>query len=296
MLLVVVGGLLVTLLIYTLARQVGGSGYQNEDYKVPPSSETPPAVPIPDTEAEANEWLTNNGLYKIDMAAPIKCTTTFESGTLSDSDREKQIDDYMECLTRAWGPALEAAGYTAYRPKVTVFSGEVQTECGTSKSQNAFYCAMDQELYLAQDIAEVMTSKNRDARLLFAWIMAHEYGHAVQGRSGLFGASTLLSHESSKSQALEYYRRAETQADCFAGVVVNSLSKDLAISDEERSGLGDLSFEIGDDQLSERLGKPLEGPGDHGTGANRRTWTERGLGTQQIGTCNTFTAPASEVE
>ena len=76
---------------------------------------------------------------------------------------------------------------------------------------------------------------------------------------------------------------------------MSSLWKGLNLTDQDREDIIKTTFEIGDDQLAERHNLPNT-TGDHGTGANRRLWLERGLGAQTLGSCNTYTAPSGEVE
>jgi len=249
--------------------------YQNEDWELPPVTSNPPPLPFPEDEQEAKKVTDANDLYDVSLASPVRCDLPLlQGGKVADEELSKHLQNYIGCLTRVWGPALQQAGYKAYQPKITVFpEGEtVTTGCGTSKSQNAFYCGADQQLYIAQDILDVLSTDVDQARSVFDLIIAHEYGHAMQGRSGILGGKHVLESDLSKSQALELNR-----------------------TDQDREDIIKTTFEIGDDQLAERHNLP-DTTGDHGTGANRRLWLERGLGAQTLSSCNTYTAPSGEVE
>ena len=272
--------------------------YQNEEWEVPPVSNNPPELPIPESDAEARTWLTNNDIYQVALANPVRCDLALLPGSEIDDDTLKtHLQGYISCLTRVWGPALEQAGFEAYQPQITVYpaGGTVQTACGTVESQNALFCPSDQRIYISQDVADVLTADTQDSRIVFDLIIAHEYGHAMQARSGLLAASRILSSDTGDNESLEYSRRTETQADCFAGTAMNSLSTGLGITDEDRRDILQISFEIGDDQLMKRQGVPVE-PGNHGIGENRRLWVDRGLTADSLGICNTFDAPSSEVK
>ena len=298
--------LLVGMLIMVVFQTLNGNDqpqtvsveYQNEDWELPPVTSNPPPLPFPEDEQEAKKVTDANDLYDVSLASPVRCDLPLlQGGKVADEELSKHLQNYIGCLTRVWGPALQQAGYKAYQPKITVFpEGEtVTTGCGTSKSQNAFYCGADQQLYIAQDILDVLSTDVDQARSVFDLIIAHEYGHAIQGRSGILGGKHVLESDLSKSQALELNRRNETQADCFAGAAMSSLWKGLNLTDQDREDIIKTTFEIGDDQLAERHNLPNT-TGDHGTGANRRLWLERGLGAQTLGSCNTYTAPSGEVE
>ncbi len=297
------GIILVALLAYAFSSQPGGdsveSGYQNEDYVLPRTDDSVARIPIPEYESEVLEWLEDNTLYGEQLAAPVRCDVAAltNATALSDAQLQARMRSYVECLTRVWGPALEAAGHEAYQPTLYVYpaGGEVTTSCGTQESLNAFYCGADQNLYLAADILRILPRGAAEAPEALDLVIAHEYGHAVQGRTGVFAASHFLAEDSdSESGAREVSRRVELQADCFAGTAMNSVSDSMDLGETGRANVGEISFEIGDDRLAERFDQPIE-EGDHGTGENRRLWAERGLGGGVLTGCNTFVAPTSEV-
>lgn len=294
---------LVALLVYAFFS--GGSGedgpdYRNEDYQVPTVSSSPPELPFPETMGELMDLLEANPVYDEAFPVPVRCDITLDSATnsLDDEELEERMTTWVGCLTRAWGPTLEAAGFIAYQPRVTVYpaGGTVNTPCGTAESLNAFYCGGDQNLYLAPDLPQVLTASTAQERILFELIMAHEYGHAMQGRTGLFAASVILAYEEEdEDYAMELGRRTEVQADCFAGLGLQSMSESIGVTADDVAAISQISFEIGDDQLQERFGATEIRPGDHGIGENRQLWIERGYADTATSVCNTWTAAADEV-
>ena len=61
--------------------------------------------------------------------------------------------------------------------------------------------------------------------------MAHEFGHALQGRTGILISAHALGQESGgQGTELQYMRRLETQADCFSGMFVRAVSRSLGCS------------------------------------------------------------------
>lgn len=294
---------LVGLLAYSFLSSPGdedvAADYQNEDYAVPSTTNKVSEIPIPQYEEEVPEWLEANSLYSQQLASPVRCEVTDipARNTLSDSELQTRMSAYVECLTRVWGPALEAAGFEAYQPTLFVYpAGDtVTTSCGTQESQNAFYCGADQNLYLASDILRILPQNEADAPEAFDLIIAHEYGHAMQGRSGVFTASYFAGEDAgSDSGALEVSRRVELQADCYAGAVIDSVSESMGLSEAAREMVTRISYEIGDDRISERFEVAFE-EGDHGLGENRELWAAKGLSGGPLSTCNTFTAPGTEV-
>lgn len=273
------------------------SNYKNESYTVPSAESDAPSIPVPEYESEIATWLENNTLYDQQLASPVRCDLDPVPAGLDDDALQSRMREYVKCLTRVWGPALEAAGHIAYQPTLYVYpaGGEVTTSCGTQESLNAFYCGADQNLYLAADVLRILPSAEAAAPQAYDLIIAHEYGHAMQGRSGVFAASFYASEDAgSDSMAMEVSRRVELQADCFAGAVINSVSQSMGLGDTEREAVARISYEIGDDRLAARFDQELE-EGDHGVGENRQLWATRGLAGGPLSTCNAFTAPGDEV-
>lgn len=301
--LVIAGIILAVLLIHAFSSQPGDdvveSNYQNEDYVLPRTDDSRSRILIPEYQSEVLEWLQDNTLYQEQLASPVRCDVAAltNASALSDRQLQARMRGWVECLTRVWGPALEASGHEAYQPTLYVYpaGGEVTTSCGTQESLNAFYCGADQNLYLAADILRILPTDAARAPEALDLVIAHEYGHAMQGRTGVFAASQYLAQDApTDSGAREVSRRAELQADCFAGAAINSVSDSMGLGEQGRENVRTITYEIGDDRLAERFGQPIE-EGDHGTGENRRLWAGRGLDGGQLSTCNTFRAPTAEV-
>ncbi len=273
------------------------SNYQNENYVVPSTESDAPGIPVPEYESEVATWLESNTLYDQELASPVRCDLEPVPASLGDEALQSRMRDYVQCLTRVWGPALEAAGHVAYQPTLYVYpaGGEVTTSCGTQESLNAFYCGADQNLYLASDVLRILPPTEAAAPQAYDLIIAHEYGHAMQGRAGVFAASYYATEDAgSESDAMEVSRRVELQADCFAGAVIDSVSQSMGLGDAEREAVARISYEIGDDRLAARFDQEFE-EGDHGVGENRELWATRGLAGGPLSTCNAFTAPGTEV-
>ena len=76
-----------------------------------------------------------------------------------------------------------------------------------------------------------------------------------------------------------------------------SLEQGLKLTDTDRQDILAVTEDVGDDRLNERANGDPDEVGDHGRSQNRRLWAERGLNSGgSLGQCNTFNAPASEVE
>lgn len=273
--------------------------YANEDYNVPAVSDDVPELVYPETYEDLDLYLLDNPIYEQTLPNPVRCDLDVEPDihSFTDDELEERLAGLVECLTRVWGPTLEDAGFDAYQPRMTVYpaGGTVQTQCGVQESLNAFFCGADQNLYLAADITRVLSSTTATSPIVYDVVIAHEYGHAMQGRIGVFASSKYVESEAEEDVAMESSRRAEVQADCFGGISLRVLSQSLGISEEDAAMIRAIAEDIGDDTLNDRFGGDSSAPGSHGTGANRLLWAGRGLSSDQLGTCNTWTAPSSEV-
>lgn len=278
-----------------------GPNYQNEDYQVPEATENQPPLPEPTTEEEMTQWLENNAWYAESLPEPVRCElpgSELPSGADNDTLQER-MTELINCLTRTVGPSLEDAGLVAIQPRVTIYGpgAEITTQCGTASSHNAFYCPLDQALYLSPDIPQLLPSSEASAPYLFDFIMAHEYAHAMQGRSGILVASLIAQYlAETDAEAAELGRRIELQADCIATTMLTSVRNDMEISPEDFTTLSQVAMEIGDDSLADRFNiEYVADESSHGTGENRQMWSLRGADQHAVGACNTFTASSDEV-
>ncbi len=267
------------------------TAYQNDDYQVPPPDASPPPIPLPQTYTEAEEWLVDNKLYAQSAPIPVRCDNPpINVADASDDDLETHFNNQVECLMRVWNPPVTAAGYLLPRPSVTIYGEKIATKCGEA-GVNAFYCSADQQIYfsnlLPQAVPIVRTNKwSADV------VMAHEFGHAIQGRTGLLiSAHALAQNADSERDSNQLIRRLETQADCFAGVYMRSVSRSLGVQQADLRGIEDTFAAVGDDTVT---GEP-DVEGNHGLARSRVFWGLTGLGNSDIGKCNTFIAPASQV-
>jgi len=298
--LALLGGMVVVALINQANPASVSTDYKNEDWEVPPVTTQPPPLEKPGNKAEMTTLTKDNPLYAMSLESPVRCDLELLPGREQD-DQELQasLQTYVGCLTRVWGPTLKQAGYTAFQPKLTVYpEGEtVTTGCGTQQSHNAFYCTLDQQIYISQDVLDVLSADVSQARIVFNLIIAHEYGHVIQGQSGILLSGHMSVDDANDSEKQETSRRIETQADCFAGAALGSLEQGLKLTDTDRQDILEVTADVGDDRLNERANGDPDEAGDHGKSQNRRLWAERGLNSGgSLGQCNTFNAPASEVE
>jgi predicted metalloprotease len=266
--------------------------YQNDDYKVPPPDANPPPIPAPETYGQAESYIARNPFYGQMAPAPVRCDSQpINVTTASDDQLKTHFEGLMECLVRVWQPPVTGAGFEIVRPTVTIYDQEITTKCGKS-GVNAFYCSGDQQVYYSNQLPGVLPREVRQDKWTSDVVMAHEFGHALQGRTGiLISAHALGQNSNDEATDLQYTRRLETQADCFSGMFVRAVSRSLGVEQTDLKGIEDIYTAIGDDTLS----RDAQVVGNHGLARSRKLWGTRGLATSAVGKCNTFVAPASEV-
>jgi predicted metalloprotease len=283
---VAVAGLAIT----GLSSEPATTSYANENYQVPPPNTNPPPLPVPETYEQAEEWITNSRFYPQTVPVPVRCNSQpINVATASDAQLKSHFEGLMECLVRVWEPPVTNAGFTIVRPSVTIYGEELTTKCGKS-GINAFYCTADQQVYYSRLLPRALPV--RQSKWTADIVMAHEFGHALQGRTGiLISAHALGQNSGDEATDLRYIRRLETQADCFSGMFIRAVSQSLGVQQQDLDGILEIYVAIGDDSLS---GDPNI-VGNHGLGRSREYWGTIGLRGNDVGRCNTFIAPASLV-
>jgi predicted metalloprotease len=265
--------------------------YQNDDYRVPPPDTTPPPIPQPETYEEAQTLLTQNAFYSQVAPDPVRCTSDpIQVDSASDAQLKRHFDGLMECLVRVWEPPVVGARFQIVRPTVTIYGSEITTKCGKS-GINAFYCGADQQVYYSNRLDNAVPVVAQD-KWAADVVMAHEFGHALQARTAILISSQALGQQANdEATQLSYSRRLETQADCFSGMFINSVAESLGVQQSDVQGILEVYSAVGDDTLSGEANIQ----GNHGLARSREYWGNTGLGTTDVGACNTYTAKSSLV-
>ena len=265
--------------------------YQNESYDPPPADTDPDPIPIP-SSSEYETVMQSNEIYSQTIPSPVRCEIgAIDPSTATDTEVQEYLNNMTACLMRVWDNTVQDAGYTIPRPTVTVYSGTVTTKCGEASDHNAFYCSADQQVYFATNVLDIVPADLRNTSMPLTVILAHEFGHAIQGRTEILAAAKLEAYDLPEHEAYVYSRRLEVQADCLSGMYIGSVSQSMGYTDADRETASQLYYDFGDDVLSGD--KAVWG--NHGLGATRRTWGTKGMGTTDVGTCNTFSATDAEV-
>ncbi|AFW02350.1 hypothetical protein BAR24_12115 [Gluconobacter oxydans] len=194
-----------------------------------------------------------------------------------------------------WTAYFQQMGRTYYDPRLTLFSGGVQSACGYAQtSVGPFYCPADHKVYLdLQFFQELQNRLGAGGDFAKAYVVAHEIGHHVQNELGIMQQVNRQGDATQKG-ANGLSVRVELQADCFAGVWAKRANdgKHLLETGDVEEGMN-AAAAVGDDRLERQArGYVVPDSFTHGTSAQRVSWFKRGLSTGDINRCDTFSAPS----
>jgi hypothetical protein len=262
----------------------------------PPTAGAPSATSRPKRKADRpNRSLTNNSLYAVDLdGTEVTCGITIRPAKppLRNAELAPYLRSLVKCLVKVHRKPLAARGFTVTEPKIKVYRSTVDAPCGRfdQKGAPAYYCSVDRTIYwpaTRDDGREAYTF----ARLGYAALLAHEFGHHVQAVTGMVIAyAGLYAKADSRGQRYILSRRLELQAQCFEGVFLATVARSIELSAADRDELRGWHGFTGDED------PPKNRKPDHGTSASQIRWLVRGLDSQDFGRCNTWTAPRSQVK
>lgn len=177
-------------------------------------------------------------------------------------------------------------------PRMVLFSGAVQSACGTTSSAvGPFYCPTDHRVYLDLAFFDEMAHRLRAAGdFAQAYVIAHEVGHHVQNLLGVAEQVHRLQRQVSEVEGNALSVRMELQADCYAGVWGHHANRERNLIEpgDFEEGLR-AAAAIGDDRLQKMSrGHVQPESWTHGSSQQRMTWLKRGLESGDPTVCDTF--------
>lgn len=212
--------------------------------------------------------------------------------TAAQDDAYKFVSVVLADTEDVWRQQFREMGRTYNEPKLVLFSGYVQTGCGTASSDvGPFYCSNDETVYIDTSFFTQLSKRfGAPGDFAQAYVIAHEVGHHVQKLLGILDAIHAKQQRVSQSEANELSVRLELQADFLAGVWAHYADKTLNVLDP-----GDLeealaaATAIGDDKLQqEAQGRVVPDTFTHGTSAQRTRWFKLGYDTGDVQRGDTF--------
>jgi predicted metalloprotease len=253
----------------------------------------PSIVPTASTnpqQGSAEDYLQNAALYQAGALPETNCPAE-DLGDGSLAAQKRYYEKLFGCLNEAWRPIFAKLGQNPPDPGLVVFDRPVMTPCGNFKPLSgrvlAFYCYGNSVMYT--DVQQMNKVFGPKEDLAYLMTIAHEYGHHVQGVSGLFSARGVYLQEH-PGEKLESSRRNELQASCLGGVFSRAVAKSYPLTNR----MQEFRF-----QASNSFGENPNTPADqrtHGLATSQGFWIENGFNIRETKACNTFAVRADLVK
>ncbi|CAN7433340.1 KPN_02809 family neutral zinc metallopeptidase [Knoellia sp. LjRoot47] len=221
-----------------------------------------------------------------------KCKT----GADANADVQCRVIGTVNSVQAFWTAELPRYQKQWQPTKTTLYTGSTQSQCGTASNQvGPFYCPLDQKVYIDADFFDILTKQfgSDDGALAQEYVVAHEYGHALQDQLGLLNRAQ-QDPQGPNSGGV----RIELMADCLAGVWAKHASttngpdgkpflKELTDADI-KSALS-AAAAVGDDRIQEKTqGQVNPESWTHGSAEARQRWFLQGYSKGDLNQCNTF--------
>ena len=196
-----------------------------------------------------------------------------------------------------WTAELPRYGREWRMTPTVLYDGTTQSACGTASNQvGPFYCPLDQRVYIDANFFRILEEQfgAQSGPLAQMYVVAHEYGHALQDQLGLLGRAQ-QDPQGAESGGV----RIELMADCLAGVWAQSAAKTPApggdtpflkpLTEEQIRDALSAAAAVGDDNIQERTqGRVNPENWTHGSSEARQRWFLQGYQTGDLNKCDTF--------
>lgn len=216
-------------------------------------------------------------------------TAECQTGADANKNRDCAIVGYVNSFQAFWSAEFARNNRQYTKAQTVLFSGATQAACGyASSAMGPFYCPQDQSIYLDMSFFDDLQTKfgAQGGPFAEAYILAHEYGHHVQGLLGLLDPSS-LSSRGPESEAV----MIELQADCLAGIWMNNAVETgyiARITQEDIQESLNAAASVGDDRIQKQTqGYVAPESWTHGSSEQRLAALQDGMYSGDVQTCAT---------
>jgi predicted metalloprotease len=219
-------------------------------------------------------------------------TQTEAAAPLSKEDEEMGhfVRSVLAKTEDTWDKVFTEKGLTYKKPKLVLFKGSVNTDCGGATSASGpFYCPGDQIVYMDLDFFEELQSKfgAKGGDFAIAYVIAHEIGHHIQTLLGTSAKMRQAQEGKSEAEANKLSVALELQADFYAGVWAHDNQQYIEAGDIDEALSA--ANAVGDDAIQSKMqGHVVPDSFTHGTSEQRMYWFKKGFKTGDIKQGDTF--------
>ncbi|PKW25274.1 KPN_02809 family neutral zinc metallopeptidase [Phycicoccus duodecadis] len=233
-----------------------------------------------------------------DSSAFSDCRT----GADANARVECRVVGTVNSVQAFWAGELKSSKYQWQETRTVLYSGQTQSACGTASNEvGPFYCPLDKKVYIDASFFDLLTSRfgADDGALAQEYVVAHEYGHALQDQLGLLNRAQ-QDPQGAESGSV----RTELMADCLAGVWAQHASTvpDAGgtpflkpLTDTDIQSALSAAAAVGDDTIQKAAtGRVTPESWTHGSSKSRQTWFLTGYKSGDLNRCDTFSVPSVE--
>lgn len=219
-----------------------------------------------------------------------------KTGADADADVECRVIGTVNSVQAFWTAELPRYQKKWQQTKTVLYKGSTQSACGTASNQvGPFYCPVDQKVYIDADFFAILQQQfgSDGGALAQEYVVAHEYGHALQDQLGLLGRAQ-QDPQGPDSGGV----KIELMADCLAGVWAQAASTTNGpdgkpylekLTDADIKSALSAASAVGDDRIQEKTqGQVNPEAWTHGSADQRQRWFLQGFKTGDLNQCNTF--------
>lgn len=226
---------------------------------------------------------------------PLNDQTTGSNYTETAEDKElaQFVSVVLAETENIWGEIFKEKGAEYRQPKLVLFSGSVESACGTAGSSTGpFYCPGDEKLYIDLSFYNELKRRfNAPGDFAMAYVIAHEVGHHIQKLTGVMDKMDELRSRLSEEEYNKYSVRLELQADFYAGLWAHYTQQENLLESGDLEEALNAASAVGDDNIQKQSqGYVVPESFTHGTSEQRKRWFYKGFTTGDMSQGNTFAA------
>ena len=228
---------------------------------------------------------------------PSQLLGTGTTEPYQETEQDRELAQFVSVVLAdtedVWTEVFEEEGMVYEKPVLVLFSGSVDSACGTATSAvGPFYCPGDQRLYIDLSFyQELQNQFQAPGDFAMAYVVAHEVGHHVQTLLGTSQKVHAMRNRVSEEEYTEYSVKLELQADYYAGVWAHHAQGMGVLEEGDLEEALTAASAVGDDTIQKRAqGYAVPDSFTHGTSEQRKSWFYRGFQAGNLKNGDTFNA------